>query len=190
MLSRMASSSRRAGAVLVAMEPDRGLADALDQIEHVGALLVADGVAEDASEQADVVPQPGVLLQRLHVFGPVRPEFSVGRHGLKGHGGALQKLPGCSECASFLPQRKMKMEARCNSRPHDEKNMVFRPRGAWRPSFGQCRSLPMRGRREDRMLVAPVECVERDPQVKPERPGLPCAIGLRLIRALLGVRAF
>ena len=40
------------------------------------------------------------------------------------------------------------------------------------------------------MLVAPVESAENHPQVKPERPGLPCAIGLRRIRALLGVPGF
>ena len=41
------------------MEPDRGLPDAFDQVEHVGALLVAHGIAEDAPEQADIGPQPG-----------------------------------------------------------------------------------------------------------------------------------
>ena len=77
MLSRICSSSRRAGAVLVAMEPDRGLPDALDQVEHVGALLVAHGVAEDASEQPDVVPETGVLLQRLGVVGAVGPDLGL-----------------------------------------------------------------------------------------------------------------
>ena len=65
------------------MEADRGLPDALDQVEHVGALLVAHGVAKDAAEQPYVVAQPGVLLQRLHIIGPVGPQFGVGRHGLK-----------------------------------------------------------------------------------------------------------
>ena len=45
--------------VVVAMEPDRGLPDALDQVEHVGAFLVAHGIAEDTSEQPDVVPAAG-----------------------------------------------------------------------------------------------------------------------------------
>ena len=57
--------------VLVAVEPDRGLPDALDQVEHVGALLVAHGVAEDAPEQADVVPQPAIRLQRQNLIGAV-----------------------------------------------------------------------------------------------------------------------
>ncbi len=82
MPSRICSSSLARGAVLVAMEPDRGLPDALDQVEHVGALLVAHGVAEDAPEQPDIVPEPGVLLQRLGVVGAVGPQFGVGRHGL------------------------------------------------------------------------------------------------------------
>src|SRR6185312_808706 len=56
--------------------------------------------------------------------------------------------------------------------------------------FVTCLPLPVRGRRKDRMLVAPVEYAEKRPQVQPERPGLPCAIGLRLIRALLGVPGF
>ncbi|MHC2408939.1 hypothetical protein ACVJGC_001530 [Bradyrhizobium diazoefficiens] len=54
--------------VLVAVEPDRGLADALDQVEQVGALLVAHRVAQDASEQANVVPHAGIRLQRLDVL--------------------------------------------------------------------------------------------------------------------------
>ena len=68
MLSRMSPSSRRAGAVVVAVEPDRGLPDALDQVEHVGAFLVAHGVAEDAPEQPDVVAQRRILigLSRRH----------------------------------------------------------------------------------------------------------------------------
>ena len=54
--------------VVVAMKPDRGLPDAFDQVEHVGPFLITDGVAEDAPEQADIVPQPGILLKRLCIF--------------------------------------------------------------------------------------------------------------------------
>ena len=50
--------------VVVAMEPDRGLPDAFDQVEHVGALLIAHGIAEDAPEQPDVLAQPRVRLKR------------------------------------------------------------------------------------------------------------------------------
>ncbi len=73
--------------VVVAVEPDRGLPDALDQIEHAGALLIAHGVAEDAPEQPDVVAQPGVFLKRqgfaLRGFlGAIGAQVGVGRHDL------------------------------------------------------------------------------------------------------------
>ena len=64
------------------MEPDRGLPDALDQVEHPGAFLVAHGVAEDASEQPDVVAQPGVFLKRLSVLSAIGPQIGFGRHDL------------------------------------------------------------------------------------------------------------
>ena len=51
----------RAGLV-VAMEADRGLADALDKLEGLVALLLAHRVAEHAPEQADVFAQRRVLL--------------------------------------------------------------------------------------------------------------------------------
>jgi len=59
--------------VVIAVEPDRGLPDALDQLEHIGALLVAHGVAEDASEQPDIVPQPGIFFNRQRVLGAIGP---------------------------------------------------------------------------------------------------------------------
>ncbi len=64
------------------MEPDRGLPDALDQVEHVGAFLVAHGVAEDPSEQPDIVAQPGIFFQRQNVVGAIGPQLGVGRHDL------------------------------------------------------------------------------------------------------------
>ncbi len=48
--------------LVVAMEADRGLADALDEIEDLAAFLLAHGVAEQAAEQADVVAQRLVLF--------------------------------------------------------------------------------------------------------------------------------
>ena len=69
-------------AVLVAVEPDRGLPDALDQVEHVGALLVAHGIAEDAPKQPDIVTQSGVFLQRLRVLDTIGAQLGVGRHDL------------------------------------------------------------------------------------------------------------
>ena len=52
------------GGVLVAVEADRRLADALDQRENVLPLLLAHGVAEQPAEQADVVAQRGVFVVR------------------------------------------------------------------------------------------------------------------------------
>jgi hypothetical protein len=49
------------GLVLVAMEADRGLADALDQGEHGLTFLGPHRVAEDGAEQADVLAQRQVL---------------------------------------------------------------------------------------------------------------------------------
>ena len=95
------------------MEPDRGLPDALDQVEHVGAFLVAHGIAENPPQQANIGPQPGVF----RVLDAIGPDFGLGRHGLGRHGlgrhlaGYLRKCPAVSECAIFLPQRKIKMEA-------------------------------------------------------------------------------
>ena len=89
MLSRMISSSRRAGAIVIAVEPDRGLPDALDQVEHVGAFLIAHGVAEDAPEQPDIVAQPGVFFERQGFVGAVGAKVGVGRrrgHDLGRHG--------------------------------------------------------------------------------------------------------
>src|SRR5579859_3582842 len=40
------------------------------------------------------------------------------------------------------------------------------------------------------MLVAPVECAERKPQVQPERPGLPCAMVYGLYALSSVCRAF
>ena len=101
MLSRIGLELASRRAVFVAMKADRGLPDALDQVEHVGALLVAHGVAEDAPEQTDVIAQPGVF-QRLHVIGAIGPDFGVGRHGLKGHGATLQKLPSYRQSVQFF----------------------------------------------------------------------------------------
>ena len=61
----MASSSPPRRFVLVAVEADGGLPDALDQAEHRLAFLAADGIAKDAAEQADVVAQRQVLVGDL-----------------------------------------------------------------------------------------------------------------------------
>ena len=71
--------------VVVPVEADRGLPDAFDQIEYVGTFLIAHGVAEDTPEQANIVPQPGVLLQRLRIFVAIGPQFAIRRHDLGRH---------------------------------------------------------------------------------------------------------
>ena len=68
--------------VVIPVEADRGLPDALDQIEHVGAFLVAHGVAEDAPKQPDVVAQPGIFLKRQRFVGAIGPEVGIGWHDL------------------------------------------------------------------------------------------------------------
>ena len=50
--------------ILVAMEADRGLADALDDLEDRFPLLLADRVAENASQKPDIVAKGKVLLGR------------------------------------------------------------------------------------------------------------------------------
>ena len=97
--------------VVVPVEADRGLPDAFDQIEYVGTFLIAHGVAQDTPEQANIVPQPGVLLQRLRIFVAIGPQFGIRRHDLGRHRRLLQKLPGNPQSAIFLPQRKIKIEA-------------------------------------------------------------------------------
>src|SRR5205807_7472082 len=121
--------------VFIPVEPDRGLPDALDQVEHLGAFLVAHGIAENSPEQADICPQPRVFLQRQRVIAAIGPGLGLGRHGLGRrylgrHGWLPQKLPGNSECASFLPQCKIKMRARIPITPSWS--------GLTRPSTSSC----------------------------------------------------
>src|SRR5712664_1851247 len=78
--------------VLIPVEPDRGLPNAFDQFEHVGAFLIAHGVAEDASEQPDVFTQPRVRFDSGDIIAPVGTHLSIGRHDLGRHSWLLQKL--------------------------------------------------------------------------------------------------
>src|ERR1700677_1235726 len=50
--------------LVVAMEANRGLADLLDQLENLFALLLAYGVAKDPAKQTNVFAQGNVLLVR------------------------------------------------------------------------------------------------------------------------------
>jgi hypothetical protein len=68
--------------IVVAVEPDRSLPDAFDQVEHVGAFLIAHRVAEDAPEQPDIGPQPCVFLKRQRFVGAGGPRLGFGRHDL------------------------------------------------------------------------------------------------------------
>ena len=82
-VERSLRARARAFCVLVAVEADRGLADALDDVEDRLALLVAHRVAEDAAEQADVVAERKVLVgdvELVHRFDPWRVlQRSIGR---------------------------------------------------------------------------------------------------------------
>src|ERR1700723_529262 len=97
--------------VVVPVEPDRGLPDALDQIEYVGAFLIAYGISEDASEQADIGPQPGILFRRRGLIGAIGPQIGVRRHDLGGHGWWLQKTARHPPVAIFQARRKTKKRA-------------------------------------------------------------------------------
>ena len=76
------------------MEPDRGLPDALDQIEHIGAFLIAHGVAKNSPEQPDIRAQPDVGFERQGFVGAIGAKVGVGhlrgldlgRHDLGRHG--------------------------------------------------------------------------------------------------------
>jgi len=96
--------------VVVPVEPDRGLPDALDQIEYVGAFLIAYGIAENAAEQPDIRPQPGIFLKRQSFIGAIGPQIGIRRHDLGGHGWWLQKLPGILQ-SQFSSRRKTKKKA-------------------------------------------------------------------------------
>ena len=54
---------------LVAMEAHRGLPDALDDLEDLVAFPLADRVAENGTEKADVVAQRAILLGELLKLG-------------------------------------------------------------------------------------------------------------------------
>ena len=131
--------------VVVAMEPDRGLPDAFDEVEDVGPLLISHGIAEDAPEQADVVAQAGVFLLPVGLFRVITASFGPGRQGLGRHdlgrheAGYSRGGPAEVECASFLPQCKMKMEAHLHVpaagfRPGDPSSLALsRRKGAGKP---------------------------------------------------------
>ena len=46
----------------IAVEPERGLADLLDEIEGLAAVLSANRLAQDAAQQTDVVAERRVLV--------------------------------------------------------------------------------------------------------------------------------
>ena len=97
-------------AVLVAMEPDRGLPDAFDQVEHVHPLLIAHGIAENAPEQPDFLAQPRIRLKGGDLLGAIAAQVGFGRHDLGRHDW-LQKTARHHSVASFSLRRKIKMEA-------------------------------------------------------------------------------
>ena len=64
----------QAGRIVLLAVVDRRAADALDQIEDLGAGLLADGVAEQPPEEPDVLAQLAVLFSthRLPARGYIR----------------------------------------------------------------------------------------------------------------------
>src|SRR5271165_4117057 len=81
--------------------------------------------------------------------------------------------------------------------PRNDVSMKSRSRGEFRPSLGSCITLlKHRGRREGRVAAVPGAPAQRkfararEPQVQAVTTGLPCAVVLRLIRALPGEPAF
>jgi hypothetical protein len=64
------------------MEADRGGADALDQIEHRLAFLVAHGIAENAPEQPDIGAEPNILLKESDILATGGLDVGIGGHDL------------------------------------------------------------------------------------------------------------
>ena len=100
------------------MEPDRGLADAFDQVEHVHPLLVAHGIAEDAPEQPDFLAQPRVRFKGGDLLGAIAAQVGFGRHDLGRHDW-LQKTARHHSVASFWLRCKIKIEAIELCRPRE-----------------------------------------------------------------------
>ena len=80
--------------LVVTMEADRGLADLLDQLENLFALLLANGVAEDSPEQADVLAQRNVLLGSVR--GANRKTLDPGGAGHRAHPLRTKRLRCCT----------------------------------------------------------------------------------------------
>ena len=78
--------------ILVAMEADRGLADALDDLEGRLALLLANRVAENASQKPDVVAKGKILLGR-----DVGIDQGHRRRSLQPHYAALRNRTLCHQ---------------------------------------------------------------------------------------------
>ena len=108
--------------LIVAMEANRGLADLLDQLENLFALLLAHGVAKDPAKQTNVFAQGNVLLVRrargqLLDFGghghrrirrlERRSMLHRGKHRRKV--ACLMETPRADGIASFAPSARLAM---------------------------------------------------------------------------------
>ena len=80
--------------LVVAMEAYRGLTDLLDQLENLFALLLANGVAEDLPEQANVLAQRNVLLGSVR--GAKRKALDLGGAGHWAHPLRTKRLRCCT----------------------------------------------------------------------------------------------
>ena len=76
-LQQLAERLARVGVALQA-EGHRKLADALDQLECFGALLLAYDLAQDAAEQPDVLDERDALVRRIQVLGTARSGGGAG----------------------------------------------------------------------------------------------------------------
>jgi hypothetical protein len=130
--------------VLVALQAigDRQLADALDQLERVGALLLADHLAEDAAEQPDVFDQRRVLRPCVVAPGGGGPAGGgpvgggAGGHAVRSAGDAVQRR-------NIRASRGLR--GRRRARPRGLSARAARRRGARAPPASGSRS-PRRGR--------------------------------------------
>ena len=153
--------------VLVAVETDRGLANALDQVEGVGAFLVPHGVAEDTAEQPYIVAQPGIFFRRqasAERLDRISASEGMGRHILGRHRLAAPEIARQFKSVQFFAavQDEDRGDHRSKPMPHPEERPLGRvskddrTRGHGAPGMRASS-----GTREDALLTMRVKSVAR-----------------------------